>query len=123
MAALVRSDPTSETFETTATIIASVYQYAKLRDINLEDRSVDHSYYLVSFSYKVNGEVYFDEFESSVAYEPGKLIEIVFNPSNPQENSRSEKQSTVAGRIVFWTVGIALGFIIAYLAHHFGWAE
>ena len=108
--------------ETTAKVISSEYQYAKLRDIDF-DSYLDPSYFLVCFSYAVNGEVYVGDFESSSPYEVGQVIAISFNPINPQENSHTVKPPTVVGRILFWTLGIAAGLAIAYLAHRYGWEE
>jgi Protein of unknown function (DUF3592) len=112
----------NEWIETTAKITSSEYQFTKLRDVDFEYPE-DRSYFLVGFSYSVNGKAYVGDFESPSPYEVGQLIDISFNPSDPQENSHSVKPPHAVVRILFWTLGITAGLIIAYLAHRYGWEE
>ena len=114
--------PNDEWIEPAAKVTSCEYQFAKLRDGDFES-GFDHSYFLVGFSYTVNGEVYVGDFELSSPCEVGQLIDISFNPSNPLENSHSVKPPITVGRIALWALGITAGLVIAYLAHRYGLEE
>jgi hypothetical protein len=65
--------------EVTATVISSTYHYARLRDLSSEDFQ-DNSFFLVSFSYTVNGELFVDEYKRSDSLEAGHQIVIRYDP-------------------------------------------
>jgi hypothetical protein len=108
--------------EAKAKVAFSDYRSAKLRDVDFESPA-DRSYFLITFSYLVNGKFYLDTFESPSPYKIDHLIEISYNPTNPQENSRSEQYKSKRMRITAWIAGAGIGLLLIYLGSQFGWKD
>jgi hypothetical protein len=107
--------------EVTATILSSTYHPARLRD--LSDDHVDSSFFVVSFSYTVDGKLFIDEYERSEPLERGHEIAILYNPLKPSENNLSEVAPRLGSRIVVWIGGAILAALVIYLAKHFDLPE
>ncbi|MBB5344413.1 DUF3592 domain-containing protein [Tunturibacter empetritectus] len=103
--------------EVTATVLSSTYHPARLRD--LSDDYQDNSFFVVSFSYTVDGKLFVDEYERSEPLDRGHEIVILYNSSKPGENNLSEVAPTSRSRIVGWVGGAILAALIIYLAKHF----
>jgi hypothetical protein len=104
--------------EVTATVISSTYHYARLRDLPSEDLQ-DNSFFLVSFSYTVNGELFVDEFRRSDSLEAGHQIVIRYDPLNPAQNNLSGNEARPSFRLVIRIGAAVITALLLYLAVHF----
>jgi len=111
------TSPSKNWKEITATILSSTYHPARLRD--LSDDYQDNSFFVVSFSYTVDGKLFVDQYERSEPLDRGHEIAILYNTSKPSENTLSEERPGIRPRIIVWIGGAMLGALIIYLARHF----
>ncbi len=104
--------------EVTATVRSSAYHPARLRDAATEyDR--DKSFFVISFSYTVDGEIFVDEYERSEPLDKGHQIAILYNPSKPGQNNLSGTDTSVGFRIAIWIGGVIFAALLIYLTEHF----
>jgi Protein of unknown function (DUF3592) len=108
--------------EVTATILSSTYHPSRLRDYPGEGYQ-NNSFFVVSFSYTVDGKLFVDEYERSEPLDRGHEIAILYNPSKPSENTLSEKSPGIRPRIIVWIGGAILGALLIYVAKHFNMPE
>lgn len=99
---------------TTATIVSSTHRYAKLWEL-----PGDSSCYLIEFSYKVNGEQFVGRYKRHDSLIPGHKIEILYNPSRPDQNHLSGDESSPALRWVIRLITAIIAGSVLYLLIHF----
>ena len=104
--------------EALATVIASDYHYARLRDLAL-DGCVDQSFFVISFSYVVSGETFYGDFEQHGSMDLGEHFSVLYDMRNPSINSFSKVKETFLSRMVFWSLSMAFAALVIYLQRHF----
>ncbi len=104
--------------QTVAVITASTYHYARMRDVNLRSY-MDRSFFIIQFSYVVDGKTYEDKFEQFEGLGVGTEIMMLYNSAQPYENSLSEPKLSISGKVVSVTGGIVLAGLIIYLERRF----
>ena len=71
--------------------------------------------YWVTFSYEVNGRTHTGTYKANSLQEPGKTIEILYNPERPAQNSLSDSLSNPWIKWGATLVGVALVIIAIWL--------
>jgi hypothetical protein len=107
---------------TTARVISSQYKSPKLRDIDTENY-IDNSYFIVTFSYTVNNQLFVDTFEAYIVYEVGQEFELAYDPKNPKSNNCSMPPESIQSKILFWLAAITGAILLFYLSRKFGWED
>jgi hypothetical protein len=106
---------------TTATVTASEFHYARLRDIDLENEPFDDkSFYIVQFRYNVGGQEFTGTLELDGPLTPGEQLPISYDPNNPAESSAAAPKVSSGYRVLVWIIGIAVAAVCIYLLDHFG---
>ena len=77
------------------------------------------SYYSVSFRYEAKGRSYESDFTAYRPYETGEPLAILFDPTNPQRNSRNDPQGDQKTTILVTSIclAVALLFLLFHAAH------
>jgi len=104
---------------TVARVVSCQYQYAKFQNVSFANEThelsvPDGSSFLVTFSYKVNGELFVDDFDAQTNYAEGYEFEIGYDPSNPQINTYSKSVDSPRRQIFTW---IVVGILVALLVY------
>ena len=79
--------------ETRAEVTACRYEFARINTLTLGIAARPNQF-IVSFSYYAHAKTFSDEFTSPVARGKGETFPVLYNPLNPQQNSRSESAPT-----------------------------
>jgi hypothetical protein len=103
-----KRDP--EWMETTATVVACEYQFARMNTLLLGIQA--QKKFRIAFDYRAHGQTYSDEFQSSVAIAQNERFSIRYNPLNPRENDRSRRTGS-PGRTPLFALGIAGSIILS----------
>jgi hypothetical protein len=98
--------------ETKAEVTACRYEFARMNTLFI-GISAETNHFIVSFSYYAHAKTFSDEFTSPVAMEKGETFSVLYNPLNPQQNSRSEAAPT--SRTPLFALGIAGSLVISFL--------
>ena len=69
----------------------------------------------ITFDYYAHGRLYSGEFQSPVAIPQNERIPIIYNPLDPQQNSRSFTPRTNPSRPPFIAIGIAGSVVLSLL--------
>jgi hypothetical protein len=73
--------------------------------------------YLIVFSYTVDGNYFSGDFLSSKELQQGESFPILYDPSNPERNSKSEEKKSNRIQSVIAFVVVAAGFILYEWLH------
>jgi hypothetical protein len=98
--------------ETQAEVTSCRYEFASMNTLSF-GVATDPNHFIVSFSYYAHAKTFCDECTSPVAMGKGEIFPVLYNPLNPQQNSRSETAS--AGRVPVFAFGIAGSIVISLL--------
>ena len=112
--------PGEDWVETSAEVIASVYRYTRFWDIDLADGQ-DHSRYLITFRYSVDGKLYVSEMEQFEPVEEGTTLSVLYNPNDPDQNSLSLSPRRTLSLTAKVLIVVATVTVLFVLEHHFGW--
>ena len=99
----------------TATI-TSVESKSGLSQTLETDDNPERTYFLIHIRYAVDGHSYAGSYESRSSFEPGHIIEILYNPANPAQNSASKAVPTRISRIILWTIVVIFVSLLLFLA-------
>jgi hypothetical protein len=105
-------DPSVPWLETQAEVTACRYEFARLNTLSLGIGTRPNQF-TVSFSYYAHAKTFSDEFTSPVARGKGETFPVLYNPLNPQQNSRSESAPT--SRVPVFAYGVAGSIVISLL--------
>jgi hypothetical protein len=73
--------------------------------------------YLITFSYTVDGNYFSGEFLSSKELQEGESFPILYDPSNPERNSKSGDKKSSRIQLVIAFVVVAAGFVLYEWLH------
>ncbi len=107
--------------QTTATVVSCSYHYAKWLDVDLENGS-DQSYFVTTFSYKVNGELFVGEIDPDQERNEGETFNLLYDPLNPQVNTAEKAPPSRTQKILHWAVGAVGVALLLFLSYHYGWS-
>ena len=103
---------------TMAKVVSCQYQFAKFKDM-ADDSLTDKSYFLITFSYVVAGEIYLQTYEGHTNYELGHLFQVGYDPSNPQTNTYSEPIQSKRSKILAAAIALGIAALFIYLGEKF----
>jgi hypothetical protein len=69
----------------------------------------------ITFDYRVDGQIYSDEFQSPVAVAQDEVVKLQYNPLHPEQNSLSRRDPQSAGKPPLLLIGI-VGSLVMSLA-------
>ena len=96
--------PTQPWPEAMATVTACEYDFGAGQALAFGIPKSKH--FRISFNYWVNDELHTGQFYSDVAVPQGHLFPVTYNPSSPQEHSKSGSASSTKGPLIaFGIVG------------------
>jgi hypothetical protein len=98
--------------ETQAEVTACHYEFARMNNLSL-GIATRANQFTISFSYYAHAKTFCDEFTSPLAMGKGETFTVLYNPLNPQQNSRSEQAPT--NRVPLLAFGIAGSLVISLL--------
>ena len=98
--------------ETQAEVTACRYEFARMNTLSL-GIATSRNQFIISFSYYAHAKTFCDEFTSPVAMGKGETFSVLYNPLNPQQNSRSESAPT--SRVPVFAYGVAGSIVISLL--------
>jgi hypothetical protein len=98
--------------ETTATVVACEYQFARMNTLLLGLQS--GARFRIAFDYRAQGRTYSDEFQSPVAIPQNERFTVRYNPHRPEENDRSGKAGS-GGRVPLMAIGVAGSIVLSLL--------
>ena len=98
---------------TQATVTSCRFQFARMNTFTLGIQTGEK--FRITFDYYAHGRLYSDEFQSPTAIPQNTAIPILYNPLEPQENSRTSGPAARPTRAPLLAVGI-IGSIILSLA-------
>jgi hypothetical protein len=73
-------------------------------------------YYFIHFRYMVGGQTYGGKFESRSPVPPEHTFEILYNPDNPQQNTRSGSVTNRTSKITFAVLAVIIAAVLAFIA-------
>jgi hypothetical protein len=104
--------PKPSWFETQAKVTACKYQFARMNTLTL-GIPTDTNPFLITFTYYAQGKTYTDQFTSPTYLEQGEILPLSYNPSDPQQNSKSAA-SPATGTSLF-AIGVAGSVILSII--------
>ncbi|MCU1226703.1 MAG: hypothetical protein JWQ42_4796 [Edaphobacter sp.] len=111
--------PKPSWFDTQAKVTACKYQFARMNTLTL-GTPTDDNHFLITFTYYAQGRTYTDRFTSPTYLEQGQTLPLSYNPSDPQQNSKSA--ASPATRPPLFAIGVAGSVILSiiFLAYAHG---
>lgn len=73
------------------------------------------NYYFVSFRYEAVGRTYNSDFTAYRPYEEGALFAILFDPTDPQRNSRNDTQGDQKTTLAVTSICLAVALLLLLL--------
>jgi hypothetical protein len=73
--------------------------------------------YLVVFGYTVDGHYYSGEFLSGRVFNEGETFPLLYDPFNPEKNSKSEEEKTNRIQQFLIVIAVAAGFVVYEWLH------
>ena len=101
--------------QATATVTSVEPRHGISRTLETEDNP-GRDYYVVHFRYMVEGQTYGGNFESRNPVPPEDTFEILYNPANPQQNTKSESIPPRNSKIVFAAIVAIVIAVVAFVA-------
>jgi hypothetical protein len=106
---------------TTATVTSVEPRHGISQTLETEDNP-GRDYYIIHFRYMADGQTYGGNFESRISYPPEDTFEILYNPANPEQTTKSGAVPTHKSRtnfaLLLAIVVVVLTFIAFILFRH-----
>lgn len=106
--------PAPPWLETQAKVTSCHYEFARMHILNFGIFSPSEQF-LISFTYYAHGKTFGDQFNSPAAIEQNETFPILYNPLNPQQNSKSAAGSSHRGPIAAYGIAASIFCSLLFL--------
>jgi len=107
--------PSYPWMETEAKVVSCHFEFARMHTFSLGMFSPSEQF-LISFSYYAHGKTFSDQFNSPVAVEQNETFSILYNPLDPQQNSKAaagySRRAPIAAYGIAASIACSLLFLL-----------